>query len=129
MKAQTQHMIGVLRTSIRAVGLTYREVEKRLGVSRGYLSRLFSGAMDLRFDHVAEIAEAIGLEPEEVFRLAFPPRQAPVKPEVLRLREALGANAPASEEMPESGETSLLEKELERIVAKVFAKMFTRLSG
>src|SRR5215203_3104757 len=110
MKSQTQHMIGVLRTSIRAVGLTHREVEKRLGVSRGYLSRLFSGAMDLRFDHVAEIAEAIGLEPEEVFRLAFPPMQAPVKPEVSRLREALGAAAVPASEPPESGETSPLEK-------------------
>src|SRR5689334_12743630 len=100
MKPPTQHMISVLRTTIRALGFTNREIETRLGVSRGYLTRLFGGTMDLRFDHISDIAEAIGVEPEELLRLAFPPIQKPVPPEVERLRHALGVAPPA----PELGE-------------------------
>jgi transcriptional regulator with XRE-family HTH domain len=121
MKPQTQHMIDVLRTTIRALGLTLSEVEKRLGVSRGYLTRLFSGTMDLRFDQIAEIAEAVGVEPEEILRLAFPPSQKTATPEALRLREALGVPPPDSP--PPAQVESALERELERIVAKTLRKM------
>jgi len=128
MKPTTQHMIVVLKTSMRALGFTNREVENRLGVSRGYLTRLFSGVMDLRFDHVTEIAEAIGLEPEEILRLAFPPAQKPATAEVARLREAFGASAPAAPAGPaETSETaeaaSPFAKELERMIEKTMKKM------
>jgi transcriptional regulator with XRE-family HTH domain len=129
MKPQTQHMIDVLKSVIRALGLTLREVETRLGVSRGYLTRLFSGVMDLRFDHISEIAEAVGIEPDEILRLAFPPVVKPATSAVLRVREMLGASsqvAPPPPPAEESGEGAL-EKELERIVAKTFRKMFAGL--
>jgi transcriptional regulator with XRE-family HTH domain len=122
MKPQTQHVVDVLRTTIRALGLTLSEVEKRLGVSRGYLTRLFSGVMELRFDQIVEIAEAVGVEPEEVLRLAFPPSQQPATPEALRLREVLGV--PPAPEKPPPPTESVFEKELERIVAKTVRKMF-----
>lgn len=124
MKPQAQHMITVLKATLRALGFTNREVETRLGVSRGYLTRLFSGVMDLRFDHVTEIAEVIGVDPDEILRLAYPPtQQQPADPTTLRLREALGVPTP---EPADTGTTggSLLERELERIVAKTFRKMF-----
>ncbi|HEX4497832.1 MAG TPA: helix-turn-helix transcriptional regulator [Thermoanaerobaculia bacterium] len=123
MKPPTQHMITVLKATLRALGFTNREVESRLGVSRGYLTRLFSGVMDLRFDHVAEIAEVIGVEPEEILRLAFPPSTAPVNAMTARLRDALGVTPPEPAEGV-SAESSALERELERIVAKTFRKMF-----
>jgi transcriptional regulator with XRE-family HTH domain len=124
MKPQTQHMVDVLRTTIRALGLTLSEVEKRLGVSRGYLTRLFSGTMDLRFDQITEIAEAVGIDPDEILRLAFPPSPKPASPSTLRLREALGVPPPSEAPAPVSQVESVLEKELERIVAKTFRKMF-----
>jgi transcriptional regulator with XRE-family HTH domain len=122
-------MIDVLKSVIRALGLTLREVESRLGVSRGYLTRLFSGVMDLRFDHISEIAEAVGIEPDEILRLAFPPVQKPANSAALRVREMLGAVPAAPPPAPpveDSGEGAL-EKELERIVAKTFRKMFAGL--
>lgn len=130
MKPQTQHMIDVLKSVIRALGLTLREVETRLGVSRGYLTRLFSGVMDLRFDHISEIAEAVGIEPDEILRLAFPPVQKPANSAALRVREVLGGGLPAAPPpappVEDSGEGAL-ERELERIVAKTFRKMFAGL--
>jgi transcriptional regulator with XRE-family HTH domain len=122
-------MITVLKATLRALGFTNREVENRLGVSRGYLTRLFSGVMDLRFDHVAEIAEAIGVEPEEILRLAFPPSHQPVNAATARLRDALGVSQPEAAEGSAGSEGSALERELERIVAKTFRKMFAGIEG
>lgn len=143
MKPQTKHMIVVLKATIRGLGFTNREVERRLGVSRGYLTRLFSGVMELRYDHVSEIAEAIGVEPEDIFRLAYPPTPKPFTPAVQRLRETIDSSSestplsagssplPQSPEPQDVGEGSpvgnALEKELERIVARTFKKMFAGL--
>jgi transcriptional regulator with XRE-family HTH domain len=96
-----------------------REVEKRLGVSKGYLTRLFSGVIYLKFDHITVIAEVIGVDPAEILRLAFPPSEQPASPETLRLRAALGVSLPA----PTAPEESPLEKAIEQSVAKALAKM------
>jgi transcriptional regulator with XRE-family HTH domain len=130
MKAQAQHMIDVLRATIRALGFTNREVESRLGVSRGYLTRLFSGVMELRFDHVTEIAEILEVDADELFRLAYPPSRKPAAPEILRLRESFGVT-PQELGEPSAGQTSpedlALQRELERLVARTVQKMFAKL--
>ena len=145
MKPQTKHMIVVLKAIIRGLGFTNREVERRLGLSRGYLTRLFSGVMDLRYDHVTEIADVIGVDPEDIFRLAYPPTQKPFTPAVQRLRETINSSSeetplslgssplagpPQQQESQESSSDPIanaLEKELERIVARTFKKMFAGL--
>jgi transcriptional regulator with XRE-family HTH domain len=126
MKSQTAHLGKVVKTSIRALGLSLREVERRLGMSRGYLSRLFAGEMDLKVDHVVEIAEALGVEPEELFRLAFPSSPAEPGPAALRLRESFGV--PAESPQPETGAPSALEREIEQIVNRALGKAFARLN-
>ena len=143
MKPQTKHMIVILKAIIRGLGFTNREVERRLGLSRGYLTRLFSGVMDLRYDHITEIADVIGVDPEDIFRLAYPPTQKPFTPAIQRLRETISSSSeetplslgssplagPPPAEAQESGDpvASALEKELERIVARTFKKMFAGL--
>ncbi|HSS48500.1 MAG TPA: helix-turn-helix transcriptional regulator [Thermoanaerobaculia bacterium] len=142
MKPQTKHMIVVLKAIIRGLGFTNREVERRLGLSRGYLTRLFSGVMDLRYDHITEIADVIGVDPEDIFRLAYPPTPKPFTPAVQRLRETINSSseetplslgssplAVPTQEPQEAGDpvANALEKELERIVARTFKKMFAGL--
>jgi transcriptional regulator with XRE-family HTH domain len=95
-------------------------------MSRGYLSRLFAGEMDLKVDHVVEIAEALGVEPEELFRLAFPSSPAEPGPAALRLRESFGV--PAESPQPETGAPSALEREIEQIVNRALGKAFARLN-
>jgi transcriptional regulator with XRE-family HTH domain len=125
MKTQTTRLNQVLKTSIRALGLTLREVERRLGMSRGYLSRLFAGEMDLKVDHVVEIAEILGIEPEEIFRLAFPSSPAEPGHVTVRLREAFGVESEPAP--PETGPPSALEREIEQIVNRALGKAFARL--
>ncbi len=118
-------MIDVLRATIRALGFTNREIEIRLGVSRGYLTRLFAGTMELRFDHVTEIAEALGVDADELFRLAYPPSRKPAAPEVLRLRERLGGPEPPPP-APLPAEDLGLQRELERLVTKTVREVLAR---
>jgi transcriptional regulator with XRE-family HTH domain len=122
MKDQTAQLIKVLKTSISTLGLSLREVERRLKLSRGYLTRLFGGEMDLKVDHVTEIAEVIGVEPEELFRLAFPPSPKVPTAEVARLREALGVSAPPPPQPADK--PSDLERILEQMVNQALEKAF-----
>ncbi len=120
MKDQTAHLCQVLKQATRALGLSLREVERRLGLSRGYFTRLFAGEIDLKIDHVADIAGALDVDPDEFFRLAFPPSQTAPTPKMARLREALGVSVPAAQPAAVSG----LEREIEKIVIRKLAKLF-----
>ncbi|HEV8580134.1 MAG TPA: helix-turn-helix transcriptional regulator [Thermoanaerobaculia bacterium] len=126
MKAQTAQLNQVLKRSIKALGLSLREVEKRLGMSRGYLTRLFSGEMDLKVDHIVDIAEILGVEPEEIFRLAFPSSRAEPGFAVQRLRETFGVSAEPDEAV-EAG-PSAIEREIEQIVNRALGKAFSKLN-
>lgn len=134
MKPQTKRLIFVLKSAIHAVGLTYKEVEKRLGVSGGYLTRLFAGQMPIRVDQITEIAETAGLDPEEIFRLAFPPVQKPFTPELQLIRQKLGSSQTdespsASRESAESAEVSPLGREVERLIERLVEKKLSERVG
>lgn len=73
-KIEVERVMTVLRTAIRLLGLSNREVERRLGYTPSYLSRLFGGAIELKVEHVLAIARAIGLQAAEFFELAYPRR-------------------------------------------------------
>jgi transcriptional regulator with XRE-family HTH domain len=134
MKPETKHVIQVLRSALRVLGFTNREVERRLGVSGGYLTRLFGGVMELRFDHIVDIARAIGLEPQELFELVYPQPRKPPTEAAQRIRETFGP-AQASEpvvpaakvEPPKEQEGSIeaVEQGMERMMMKVLRKLFT----
>lgn len=89
MTPENQHAISVLKESIRAAGLRNRDVERILGLSSSYLSRLFAGTIELRFEHVVHIARAVGLEPFEIIHAIHPHPKEPPSPAMERLREIL----------------------------------------
>lgn len=125
---QTRQLSFVLKSSIHAVGLTLKEVERRLGVSGGYLTRLFAGQMPLRVDQVSEIAEAAGLDPDEIFRLAFPPVQKPTTPELQLLRQAMAAT-PAESSSQDSSDATPLGREVERLIERLIEKKLSERAG
>jgi transcriptional regulator with XRE-family HTH domain len=89
MNPETQHVISVLKNAIRAAKLRNRDVERTLGLSSSYLSRLFSGMIELRFEHILKIAEAVGLQPFEIIQAIYPfPRNPPTEA-MMRLQEIL----------------------------------------
>jgi hypothetical protein len=135
MTPEAEHIIRILRTAMRVLGYKNRDLERKLGVSGGYLTRLYGGVMELRFDHIVQIARAMGLEPQEVFHFAYPQTHNPPTEAAQRLHESLGTFKPATEaaapaaaeglgpEAP-SGMGSLFEQEMERLMWRTFQKFF-----
>lgn len=69
---EIERVTALLSTVIKVANVTKRELEKELGASGGYLSRLLSGKMGLSVRHILLICAAIGMEPAEFFHLAYP---------------------------------------------------------
>ncbi len=126
-------MLSVLKTAMRVLGFTNRDIERQLGLSSSYLSRLFSGTIELRFEHIVEIARAMGLEPAEILSFSYPQRREP-SAAALRLRELMGsfqgtpaAAPPAAVSAPSltgASQAPPSEAELERLMAKTIRRLF-----
>jgi transcriptional regulator with XRE-family HTH domain len=132
MRPEIEHIIRVLRTAMRVFGYRNADIERKMGWSTSYLSRLFSGGIELRFEHVLDITTALGMRPDEIFRIAYPDREPPSEA-ALRLRQATGAFIPARPTLPTApppppqyplpGTRS--DEELERLMEKALRKFFT----
>jgi hypothetical protein len=118
---------------MRVLGFNNRDVEKKMDVSGGYLSRLFNGTMELRFEHVVDIARVIGLSVEEIFQLAYPQRPNPPSAAAQRIRSsgegpALGAAQPPEVKQEpaqdEAAMAALFEQHMERMMMKTLRRMF-----
>jgi hypothetical protein len=136
MKPETAHLLQILRAAMRVLGFTNRDVEKTLGVSGGYLTRLFANTMELRFEHIVDIARAIGLEPEEVFQLAYPQPRNPPTEAAQRIRDSFPFLAPAAGmpvPVPAKPEpvgddvAAAFEQQMERMMMKMFRKFFAEM--
>jgi transcriptional regulator with XRE-family HTH domain len=72
MDPETERLVNLLKVSLKILGITNREVARRMEMSPSYVSKLLSGASELRLDHVIRICRAAGIEPAEFFSLAYP---------------------------------------------------------
>lgn len=60
----------LIRTARKAAGLTMRQLGARTSLSESYISRLESGKRDtLSADTAVQLAQALGLDPQEVKRV------------------------------------------------------------
>lgn len=91
MDQLSTQVIRTLRKALRALGLTASEVERKMEMSPGYLSRIYAGKIELKLRHIEEIAKILGLEPAELLALSFPlAAETRLSPAARRVREALG---------------------------------------
>lgn len=114
---------------MKILDITNREVEKKLGLSYGYLSRLFAGAIELKIEHILDICGAIGLRPAEFFHLAYPRVQVPGTPAAARLRDVLQGFQPQSGdgEDPEVATPSLRHEEIEQMMLASLRKLLAEM--
>jgi transcriptional regulator with XRE-family HTH domain len=84
-----KHILDTIRLALRLLDVTNREVESRKGWSHGYLSRILSGNIELRMEHVLDIAGILGMAPAEFFDLAWPHKPQPPTPPAARLQSLL----------------------------------------
>lgn len=128
MEPENQHILRTLKMIMRVLGYTNRDIERQLGLSSSYLSRLFSGGMELRFQHIVQIARVMGMEPEEVFQLAYSEPKEPSEA-MKRLRSATGGfQPPPPPPSPNRARTGPTEEELERLMARTLRKFFSEMA-
>jgi transcriptional regulator with XRE-family HTH domain len=122
MNDEVKRLLNVLRTAMKVLDITNREIEKKLGQSYGYLSRLFAGTIDLKMEHILDICDAIGLRPAEFFQLAYPRVQVPTTEAARRLRDVLQGFQPAADQAAgiSAGEVDrMMMESLRRLLSKM----------
>jgi transcriptional regulator with XRE-family HTH domain len=125
MDPETERLVSLLKISLRILGVTNREVARRMGLSPSYVSKLFSGSSEMRLDHVIRICRAAGLEPAEFFNLAYPlVHSSQGTASAAKLRELLQAIQPVPpppkpvETLDEAKMEEMFKAMLERIVGR-----------
>ncbi len=125
MDPEVQRLINILRTAMRVLGVTNREVERKLGQSPSYLSRVFSGGIELKAEHLIHIPKAMGMEPAEFFQLAYPKQVEPSRA-AKQLRDSLkDLQIPIESKQPEISDEQLqkmLASTLERLLEERLGK-------
>lgn len=133
---EVARITALLRDAIKLSKVSNREVERQLGLSSGYLSRLFAGVMELRVQHVLDICTVIGFPAGEFFRAVYPARDGD-DPHGSKLRQALERLHPSPEQeqsrvkqqpaAPEPERPS--EAEVERMLMAALRKLITQEPG
>ncbi|HEX7184392.1 MAG TPA: helix-turn-helix transcriptional regulator [Thermoanaerobaculia bacterium] len=118
---EIKRLIRVLTLAMRILDVSNREVERRIGLSPSYLSRLFNGLIELRFEHVLVICRAIGLRPAELFASLYPQRGEPPSEAAVRLRQTVADLIPLSPASQTSSDAEL-DRKIQEAVRKALAE-------
>lgn len=70
--AEMLRIAALLETLVLVRKVPIRKTEKALGLSNGYLARVFSGKIELKYRHILDILDVVGMEPRDFFELAYP---------------------------------------------------------
>jgi transcriptional regulator with XRE-family HTH domain len=86
---ETERLVNLLKVTLKILGISLREVARRLDMSPSYVSKLLTGVNEVRLDHVIRICRAAEIEPVEFFALAYPRHPVKGTPGGSRARELL----------------------------------------
>jgi transcriptional regulator with XRE-family HTH domain len=125
---EAQRLLSLLRVAMRMLDVSNREIEKKLGLSYGYLSRLFSGSIELKVEHILQILEILGLTPGEFFQLAYPRRNTPPSEAANRIRSLLDGLGPLPPEEPPTRPT-MTREEMEEIIAATMRRLLKEIQS
>ncbi len=115
---EIQRILDVMQTLLRVLDLSNREIERRLALSPSYLTRVFTGYVEVKLEHILSIARAMGLTPAEFFEFAYPESAEPaseaaktIRARLSKLQPSRPAGSPAAPPPP-----MLSEHEINRII-------------
>lgn len=80
--AETHRALAYLRDLVEDSDIPRSEIERRLAFSKGYLSQLLTGSIDLKLWQLVAILDTIGKTPTKFFSELFPrrrPAQSPIR--------------------------------------------------
>ena len=84
---EVQRLAEALRSAIRLSTVSSRDVERALGMSAGYLTRVLSGQVHLRVIHVLGICREVGLPVGSLLAALFPAPPGAEDPKALALAQ------------------------------------------
>ncbi len=129
---EVRRVLEVLKTLMRMLGISNREVERRLELKHGTVSRFLNGQIEPKLELVLGAARAIGLEYEELFAFAYPARPVS-RPESAAARKIRGmledlrptgsAGAEARPELPGALDRSEQRQEIRQAVREALEEM------
>ncbi len=127
------YVLGRLKLAIQALGLSLRDVERRLKVSDGYLSRIFLGTIELKVEHVIAIAKALQMAPEELMHFVYPKPKDPITPAAYQLWRRVGGTPPVAPSLapkpPEEKKGVASEADAERLLREALGRVFGDLAS
>ena len=77
VQEEMARLMELLRTIVRLLGYTNRDVERRAGLNHATAVRNFRGEGEPKLEFLLAVVKAIGLEYREFFELAYPERKEP----------------------------------------------------
>ena len=83
-KDEVRRLLNVLHTLMRMLGVSNREIERRLKLHPSSLTRLFNGQVEAKLELVLGIARALGLDYSELFAFCYPESSSPEPSESAR---------------------------------------------
>ena len=72
---EPRRLVQRLRLAVHLSPCTQRAIETRAGLSRGYLSQILNGHVEIKIWHLLVILDAIGTRPADFFFQLFPRRR------------------------------------------------------
>jgi transcriptional regulator with XRE-family HTH domain len=127
---EVRRILETLKSAIRLLGYSVRDVERTLGYSFGYLSRVFSGTIELKMEHVLDIARALEMAPEELLAFVYPTLKDPASPAAYELWQRVGGYPPTGKFVIRNiNKDGVTEEELERALRRTLGRVLADVSG
>jgi transcriptional regulator with XRE-family HTH domain len=76
---EAQRLAAILRREIRRQGVSIRSLEQKMGVGNSVYQKVLGGKITMTVGHLLQIADALGLEWPELFRMAYLPAAQPAE--------------------------------------------------
>jgi transcriptional regulator with XRE-family HTH domain len=74
-KEEVARITRALKTVVQLRTVPHRYIEHQMGLSTGYLSRIFSGKVVLRMEHILGVCRAVEIPPGGFFEAVYPPEE------------------------------------------------------
>lgn len=105
VEPEVRRLADLLAMVVRVSGRSRRSIEAELGLGSSGLSKILNGTVRLQMSHILSILEAVEVDPNEFFQVAYPRRRARKSPLMEEIRLLV-------EQRPQEAESQDTEKDL-----------------
>lgn len=130
VRPEVRQVLDALKSAIRILGYTARDIENKLRYSHGYLSRVFAGTIELKMEHIIDIAKALEVDPEELLAFVYPTLKDPASPAAYELWLRVGGQPPVGTFVIRNVQKqSVTDEELEHALRRTLGRVLGELAG